>query len=209
MRIKTDLMINAPTSVMRSDKILRRFYFHKNYEVYIPTRDDWNESRVDLNDEAVCFTDGSRINSTGQAGAGIYSQTDYEEYYYPLESRCSVYQAEIYAMLQCAGIHSLHCRNSASVAICSDSQAALKALSTPKVSSALVAETVCALKQLAVFNSVRLVWTPGHCGILGNEVADGLSRQASAIKFTGPEPVLGITSLTLRNELQLWACREH
>ena len=38
MRIRIDLMINAPSSVMRSDKILPRFYFDKNYEVYIPTR---------------------------------------------------------------------------------------------------------------------------------------------------------------------------
>jgi len=59
--------------------------------------------------------------------------------------------------------HSLHCRNSSSVAICSQSQAALKALATPKVNSALVAETVCALKELSVHNSVRLVWKPGHC----------------------------------------------
>jgi len=44
---------------MRSDKSLPKFYFDNNYEVHIPTRDDWNESRVDLNDEAVCFTDGS------------------------------------------------------------------------------------------------------------------------------------------------------
>ena len=208
MRIKTDLMINAPSSAMRSDKILPRFYFDKNYEVHIPTRDDWNESRVNLNDETVCFTDGSRINNTDQAGAGIYNQTDCEEYYYPLGCRCSVFQAEIYAILQCARLHSLRCRNSVSVAICSDSQAALKALITPKVSSALVAETVCALKELSVHNSVRLVWTPGHCGILGNEAADGLSRQASAIKYTGLEPVLGVTSPTVRNELQLWASRE-
>ena len=172
IRIKTNLMINAPTSVMRSDKILPRFYFDKNYEVHIPTRDDWNESMVDLNNETVYFTDGSRINSTGQAGAGIYNQTDCEEYYYQLGSRCSVFKAEIYAILQCAGIHSLHCRNSASVAICSVRQRL--ALTTPKVCSALVAETVCALKELSVYNSIRLMWTPGHCGIPGNEEADGL-----------------------------------
>ena len=82
--------------------------FDRNYEAHIPTRDDWNESRVDLNDEAVCFTDGSWINSTGQAGASIYNQTDCEEYYYPLGCRCSVFQAEIYAILQCARLHSLH-----------------------------------------------------------------------------------------------------
>jgi len=88
-------------------------------------------------------------------------------YYYPLGCRCSVFQAEIYAILQCARLHRLHYRNSSSVAICSDSQAALKALATPKVNSALVAETLCALKELSVHNSVQLVWTPGHCGIVG------------------------------------------
>jgi len=130
------------------------------------------------------------------------------EYYYPLGCRCSVFQAEIFAILQCARLHSLHCRNSSSVAICCDSQAALKALATPKVNSALVAETVCALKELSEHNSVRLVWTSVLCGIPGNETADGLSRQASTIKYTGPEPVLGITSSSVHNELQHWACRE-
>jgi len=43
---------------MRSDTILPKLYFDKNYEVYIPTKGDWNGSRVDLNDEVVCFTDG-------------------------------------------------------------------------------------------------------------------------------------------------------
>ena len=95
-----------------------------------------------------------------------------------------------------------------SVAICSDSQAALKALMSPKVNSALVAETVDALKALSVYVSVQLVWSPGHCGIKGNEMADCLSRQASATKYTGPEPVPGIAPPTVRNELQHWACRE-
>jgi len=94
---------------MRSDNILRKFYFDKNYEVYIPTRADWNESRVDLNDEAVCPTDGSRLSGTGQAGAGVYNQTDCEESYNPLGCRCSVFQAEIYVILQCARLHRLHC----------------------------------------------------------------------------------------------------
>ena len=128
MRISTDLMINAPSSVMRSDKILPEFYFNKNYEVYIPTRNDWDVDRVELNDEVVCFTDGS-ISATGQTGAGIYNQTDQKEYFYPLGCQCSVFQAEIYATLQCAKLCSLQSSNHVSVAICSDSQAVLKALS--------------------------------------------------------------------------------
>jgi len=172
MRIRTDLMINASSSAMRSDR---------NYEVHISTRDDWNE----------CM--------------------DWPQWWgchYPLGCRCSVFQADIYAILQCAKLCSLQCRNNMSVAICSDSHAAQKALITPKVNCVLVAETVCTLKVLSMYNSVRLVWTPGHCGIQGNEMPDSLPRQACANKYTGLEPVLGITPPTVRSELQHWACRE-
>jgi len=44
------------------------FYFDENYKIQIPTRDDWSEGRVDLNDEVVCFTDGSRLTTTGPTG---------------------------------------------------------------------------------------------------------------------------------------------
>ena len=63
-----------------------------------------------------------------------------------------------------------------------------------KVNSAHVAETVCALKELSVYNSVSLVCTPGHCGILGNKTA----RQASATKYTGLEPALSIMPPTVK-----------
>jgi hypothetical protein len=33
---------------------------------------------------------------------------------------------------------------------------------------------------------------PGHCSILGNEQADRLARQVSAMLLPGPEPALGI-----------------
>ena len=106
------------------------------------------------NDEVICFTDGSRISATGQTGAGIYIQTDQKEYLYKLGCRCSVFQAEIYAILQCAKLCCLLSSNNVSVAIYSVSQAALKALMSPKVNFALVAETVGALKALSVDASV-------------------------------------------------------
>jgi len=40
----------------------------------------------------------------------------------------------------------------------------LKALASPKVTSALVAETVAALRELAIHNSVAYVWF-GYLGI--------------------------------------------
>jgi len=58
--------------------------FDKNFTTYVPDRDDWIHNAVTLNDDLVCLTDGSRIERTGLAGAGVYVQTDGEELVLPL-----------------------------------------------------------------------------------------------------------------------------
>jgi hypothetical protein len=68
----------------------------------------------------------------------------------------------------------------------------------PKVISRLVEECQEALSALATINEVTLVWVPGHHGILGNEMAYKLARQASAIPLLGPEPALGIPKCLAR-----------
>jgi ribonuclease HI len=102
-----------------------------------------------------------------------------------------VFQTEIYAILQCACENIKRAYRNKRILIISDSQAAPKALSSPKVTSRLVAEYLDALSELAGLNEVTPVWVPGHCGILGKE-ADKLARQASAKPLLGPEPALGI-----------------
>jgi len=57
----------------------------------------------------------------------------------------------------------------ASIPICLDSQAALKALATAKTTSHLVLETMKVLTELSIHNCVRLLWVPGHSDIVGNE----------------------------------------
>jgi len=206
IQIGTRLSHLIPLYRMRSDKILAQFFFNQNYEAHIPTREERDHNNIRLNDDVVCFTDDSRIND--QSGASIFNSTDKEQLFYPLGELCSVFQAEVYAILQCARLEGLHSRSNSSIAICSDSQAALKALSAAKVTSALVAKTMAALKELAVFNSVRLVWVPGHNGIPGNEKADVLANQASLTHYIGPEPVLGVSSTTVRNALRQWSVLE-
>ena len=83
----------------------------------------------------------------------------------------TVFQTEIYAILQCACENIRRAYKNKWILIFSDSQTALKALSSPKVTSGLVAECLDALCALASLNEVTLIWVPGHRDILGNEEA--------------------------------------
>jgi len=114
-------------------------------------------------DDIVCYTDGSRIERTCLAGAGVYVQTDVEELVLPLGHQTSVFQAEVFVLLSnlsCAKLESLLFRNNCSIAICCHSLAAIKAVSVYKATTGLVADAMNALTALATFNSVRLIWVP-------------------------------------------------
>jgi hypothetical protein len=114
-----------------------------------------------------------------------------------------------YAILLCAHKNIRRVYKNKRILIFSDSQAALKAFSGPKVISRLVEECQAALTVLATFNEVTLIWVPGHYGILGNEMADRLVRQASAMPLLGPEPALGIPKCQAREAIESWTKYQH
>jgi hypothetical protein len=58
-------------------------------------------------------------------------------------------------------------------------------------------------------NEVTLVWVPGHCGIRGNEKAEKLARQASAMPITCPKPALGIPKCLARQAIRTWIINQH
>jgi len=120
----------------------------------------------------------------------------------------SVFQGEVYALLYCAKLENLVNRNNSSVAICCDSLAAINVVSAFKATTSLAADAMKALKSLAIFNSVPLVWVPGHCGIKGNERVDLLAKQASSSCFTGPEPSVGISTSTIHSFISSWAIQK-
>jgi hypothetical protein len=60
--------------------------------------------------------------------------------------------------------------------ICSDSQAALKALQAAKTISPLVMQCQRALSDISTYHSLERFWVPGHSGIRGNEIADELAK---------------------------------
>ena len=50
---------------------------------------------------------------------------------------------------------------------------------------------------------------PGHRGISGNEEADLLARQASAMLLLGPEPAFGIPKCSVREAIKNWTESQH
>jgi ribonuclease HI len=95
-------------------------------------------------------------------------------------------QTKIHAILQCACDNIRRSYRHKRILIFSDSQAALKELSSPNVTLGLVAECLDAVSALASRNKVTLIWVPGHCGIPGNDKADKLARQEAAMPLLGP-----------------------
>jgi hypothetical protein len=119
-----------------------------------------------------------------------------------------VFQTEIYAILQCAW-ENIRAYKHKWILNFFDSQAVLKALSSPKVTSGLVAECLDALPALASRNEVTLVWVPGQCSIPGKEKDDKLARQGAAMLLLSPELALGIPRCSAREAIKNWIECQH
>jgi len=120
-----------------------------------------------------------------------------------------VFQAEIYAILAC--VYEIQSQKSPEkyVSICSDSQAALRALNAVRTTSSLVHQCQKVLNDISLRHVVGLIWVSEHAGIRGNEIADGLARGGTALRFLGLEPALGVSRRDLQMRLGCWLVNQH
>lgn len=192
------------TLSMRSDRKVPSFSFNTPYTTVLPSREDWNTRGHGLLTPKglVWFTDGSRTRDG--SGAGVYGESPRVRLSFPLGRYATVFQAEVFAILACAYENLERGFTNKHIYICSDSQAALLALKSFRVSSELVSECRAALTRLCMQNSVKLLWVPGHSNIDGNEEADQLARQGSNGDPPGPEPILGIPYCNVKQKTKEW-----
>ena len=87
--------------------------------------------------------------------------------------------------------------------------AAITTLGKSVTTSTLVWECYGALNKLAEDNQVTVLWTPGHRGITGNEMADRLAKLVTKQTPTGLEPVVGISNRSVTEEINNWLTEKH
>ena len=145
----------------------------------------------------------------GGTKAGVYGQSVSRRLSISLGRYATDLQAEIYAILACAHEIQLHGRPEKYVSICYDRQVALKALQAIRTTSPLVQQSQKALNDISTRHAVGLYWVPGHAGVRRNKITDKLTRDSSLQRFVGPEPALGVSSLSKRRKIRHWLINQH
>jgi ribonuclease HI len=192
---------------MPSDHMETVFCFDRNFKTVVPTRAEWVESRCPVQGSVTVFTDGSKTDEG--TGLGIYCEEQRIAVSAPLGISTTVFQSEITAISKSCRIMTGRALEGERVVICSDSESAIKALSSCKVSAKSVLRCRENLETLAESNLVTLVWVPGHSSIEGNEKADELARKGSEKGALGPEPTIGLHAGSVKALLKRKTEEEH
>ncbi len=90
------------------------------------------------------------------------------------------------------------------ITICTDSQAAVAALTASGTKSLFVADCIEKLTVLLELNQLTIVWVPGRSGIQQNETAGRLAREGARIRPVGPEPFLPLSLGRFKSKIRNW-----
>lgn len=196
--IKQDTVMSRPSDLMTPS-----FNFVLPYKTIIPTERDWTESHHTLlRGDSIWYTDGSKHEDG--TGAGVFSDNPQCRMHMKLGDENSVFQAEVFAIQMCVN-ELLHWKQkNKEILILSDSQAAIKALNSNRITSRLVWRCTKSLARLGKENKVKIMWIPGHKGYTGNEQADSLAKKGASDKGLGPLPNVAIPFSAVKLDIHYW-----
>ena len=145
----------------------------------IQFKNDFHDLLDHYPDSKVIYTDGSK-NESGVACASV---SDNLQIQMRLPDYASIFTAELTAILYTLDM--IPSYNDDEFLIVCDSRSSIEAIGHYQISNPIVFEILrktTTLQELG--KSLVLIWCPSHCGILGNEVADTLAKQAISHSIT-------------------------
>jgi hypothetical protein len=154
-------MKKEPILQMGSDKIIPKHVYDKPFMIRLPDRSEWKEGfQPDRKGRLIWYTDGSKTNKG--TGARVYCDGTRRKLSFSLGQYTTVFQAEVYAIKECAVENLDRNYKNRNICILSDCQAAIKALGKSQITSKLVWDCYQSFIQLAEHNTVHLIWVPGQ-----------------------------------------------
>jgi hypothetical protein len=201
------LQQSDPICIMGVDVMRAAFNLEPINRVFLLPREDWTKGTgtppvVKL---LLWFTDGSKMEGTR---AGVHGQSVGRRLSLSLGRYATVFQAEVCAILVCVYEIQFQNRQEKYASICSERQAASKALKAVRTSP-LVQQCKKALNDISTRHAVEMYWVPGQAGLRGNEIADDFARGGSALKFVEPEPALGVSRQDVRRRIGRWLVNQY
>jgi ribonuclease HI len=99
---------------------------------------------------------------------------------FKLSGYCSVFQAELLAILKALEFTNINLKKPINIHLCTDSQTAIKALEDPRSTTKLIQQI---LSEAFIANTQRIKlsfsWIRAHNGSKGNELADKLAKEGA------------------------------
>ena len=151
---------------------------------------------------AIAFTDGSCLGNPGPCGAGAVVNFNHTtlELVQPVSHRGSILLAELTAILIVLEAVLLQVKDKLhldTLQIFCDSQSAVGILTlnwSSKMYHSLISDIKERWKALSIAGVfIDLMWTPGHAGIDGNDIADKLAKEAAEKAQVNPPSTVEIT----------------
>ncbi|GBN81868.1 hypothetical protein AVEN_231476-1 [Araneus ventricosus] len=130
----------------------------------------------------VLYTDGSKSDS-GRTGSGVYAKAEDGLVFrcrFRKQDNCSVFRSELLAIREALNF-ALHFENS-DIYILTDSKSSIQYLKNwQEIREKTGQEVISKISTLSQKSRVCFQWIPSHVGVFGNEEADVLAKEGSAL----------------------------